>query len=340
MTDVFLTGGSGFVGGALLRTLTDQGRDVRALVRTDRAAAIVADLGAQPIRGDLDDRGALIAGMRGCAVVFNAAGVNAMCLRDPEPMVRTNVEGAATVVRAAAAAGVPRVVHTSSAATIGEAAGTVGREDSPHRGSFLSAYERSKFLAEREVFSRGRTLGVHVVCVNPSSVQGPGRTSGTAKLLLASVNGRLPFLVDSTLSVVDVQDCTRAHLLAEERGAPGARYLVNTASLTTREAVTLLRQVWGRPRRVAFVPRVVARASGAMAGTAGRVRRTDRSLCPEMVRTLLHGHRYDGSTAARELGLRYTPLEESIRRTLAWYAARGMVAGPLLDGAPPIETDA
>ena len=118
--------------------------------------------------------------------------MNAMCLRDPEPMFRTNVGGLGSVVRAAARAGVARVVYTSSAATIGERRGVVGDEDTPHRGSFLSAYERSKYVAEQRVFALGAELGVEVVSVNPSSVQGPGRTEGSARLLIGLVNGRLP----------------------------------------------------------------------------------------------------------------------------------------------------
>ena len=87
--------------------------------------------------------------MRGCGTVFHVAGVNAMCVRDPAPMLRANVDGAAAVVRAAAAARVSRVVYTSSATTIGERTGEIGREDTPHRGTFMSNYERSKFLGER-----------------------------------------------------------------------------------------------------------------------------------------------------------------------------------------------
>ena len=117
-----------------------------------------------PVRGDVFDEDALLLGMRGCETVFHVAGVNAMCLRDPDPMFRTNVVGSASVVRAAARAGVARIVYTSSAATIGEPRGVVGTEDSPHRGTFLSAYERSKFMAEQRVFALGADLGVSTWC--------------------------------------------------------------------------------------------------------------------------------------------------------------------------------
>lgn len=332
----FVTGAGGFVGGAVLRHLVRSRRQVRALVRSDGAARSVAEAGATPIRGDLFDMEALLSGMRGCATVFHVAGVNAACPRDPEPMMLANVEGASNVVRTAAAAGVHRVVHTSSAATIGEVRGTVGREDSAHRGSFLSTYERSKFLGERRAFELGRDLGVEVVCVNPSSVQGPGRTAGSARLLLELVNRRRPVVVATWLSVVDVDDCAAGHVLAESRGRPGARYVLSAASLSTDEAVATLVRVCGRPHRVLRVPRFAVSVAGAAAGAIGSLAAYDPPLCRDAVRTLLHGHRYDGSLAEREIGASYRPLEETLRRTLVWYAGHGLVGPlPVTAGARP-----
>jgi dihydroflavonol-4-reductase len=126
------------------------------------------------------DLGSLIEAMRGCSTVFHVAGRQRDVPAGSDRDVRTNVEGSATMVRAAADAGVRRVVYTSSSSTIGEPAHTVGREDSPHRGSYLSTYERSKHLAERRVFELAGSLDVPVVSVNPSSVQGPGRATGSA----------------------------------------------------------------------------------------------------------------------------------------------------------------
>lgn len=321
----FLTGGSGFVGGALLRRLIRDGREVRALARSPEAARVVEAAGGLPVRGDLFDEDALLSGMRGCETVFHVAGVNAMCLRDPEPMFRTNVGGSASVVHAAARAGVARLVYTSSAATIGEPRGVVGTEDTPHRGMFLSAYERSKFIAEQRVLALGGDLGLDVVSVNPSSVQGPGRTEGSARLLIGLVNARLPVIVDTFISIVDVDDCTQGHLAAEERGRPGERYVLNGASLTTRRAVELVRAVAGRPRHVIRLPRAGAPAAGTAAGWVARLTRRDLPFCSELTRTLLHGHRYDGSRATRELDLAYHGAEETVARTLGWYADHGLI---------------
>ncbi|MEX0651008.1 MAG: NAD-dependent epimerase/dehydratase family protein, partial [Actinomycetota bacterium] len=249
---------------------------------------------------------------------------------EPTPMMRTNVDGTAAIVRAASAARVAKLVYTSSATTIGELAGEIGREDTQHRGSFMSNYERSKYLGERRALTLGEELALPVVCVNPSSVQGPGRVGGSARLLIDIVNGRLPVLVNTWLSVVDIDDCTAAHVLAEHEGVPGCRYLVSGASFEVRTAVTLLRQVSGHPRHAWLAPRALATLGGALAGIATRVtRRENGRVCPETVRTLLHGHRFDASLAERDLGLAYTPIEATIRRTLAWYAERGLAPPPI-----------
>jgi dihydroflavonol-4-reductase len=139
------------------------------------------------------------------------------------------------------------------------------------------------------------------------------------------VNGKLPVLVDTAISIVDVADCTEGQLLAEERGAPGERYLLSGTTRTIREAVDVLRHLWGRPERVRYAPAWVATAGAAVVAAGARLVGRDPPVCPEAVRTLLHGHRYDGSRATRELGLTYTPFEDTLRRTLEWCAEQGLV---------------
>jgi dihydroflavonol-4-reductase len=327
--DVFVTGGTGFLGRAIVERLLADGRPVRALARSSEAAAALESLGATPVRGDVLDRASVAAAMRGCEVAYHAAGANAFCLRDASPLFRVNVEGSRNVVGAAAAAGLRRLVYTSSAATIGEERGTLATEESPHRGWFLSAYERSKFEAEREVLAHARSGGLDVVCVNPASVQGPGRTRGTARLLLEYLNGTLKTVVDARLSLVDVADCTEGHVLAETRGRPGDRYILSGATLSVREAVALVAAAAGIDEPVRSLPPSLALAGAAAVEGVARLRRRTPSICREMVRTLLHGHAYDGSRATRELGLVYTPVEETLSRTVRWYSERGLVIRPL-----------
>jgi dihydroflavonol-4-reductase len=326
VTRVFVTGGSGFVGGALLSRLVERGDEVVALARSDAAERAVTGRGARAVRGDVLDEDTLAANMDGCALLFHVAGINTMCPTDPAALFHVNVRGAEAAVRAAARAGVPRVVLTSSAASLGEAAGTVGREDSPHRGSFLSVYERSKHEGESAAFAAARRAGVELVSINPSSVQGPGRAGGTGKIMIAYLNGRLRAFVDTTISLVDIADCVEGHVLGAERGRPGERYVVNGATFSSHEALEIVSGLSGVRHHVRLLPPPVARAAGTLVEGAFRVRGKAPPVCREMVRTLLHGHRYDGSRAARELGLRYTPVEETFRRTIEWAAMEGLVS--------------
>jgi dihydroflavonol-4-reductase len=216
-------------------------------------------------------------------------------------------------------------VLTSSAAALGEAEGTVGSEASPHRGSYLSVYERSKHEGELAAFAAARITGVPLVAVNPSSVQGPGRAGGTGRILIAYLNGRLRGFVDTTLSLVDIDDCVEAHVLAAEKGVPGERYVISGATISAKEALGIVTDVSGVRREVRILPPAVAKVAGTVVEGAFRVRGRKPPFCREMVRTLLHGHRYDGSKATRELGLAYTPVEDTFRRTIEWARREGLV---------------
>jgi dihydroflavonol-4-reductase len=327
MSPTLVTGATGFVGGGVARRLLADGREVRALARRPDAATALQALGVDVVAGDVLAPETIEAAARGCDVVYHAAGVNGFCMRDPGPMRAANVTGTENVVRACARAGVRRVVYTSSAAVIGEAAGVVATEDTPHRGWFLSEYERSKHDAEAAAVREGERQGIELICVNPASVQGPGRTGGTARLILDYTNGKLRALVRSRFSLVDSDDCSQGHLLAETRGTPGRRYLLAGVCVTTDEAVATLARITGIERRALHLPRPVALTAGDVAATIARVRGRRPRLCREMVATLLHGHAYDGSRAARELGLEYRSFDDMVRRTLAWYVDQGLVSG-------------
>lgn len=329
MSRVFLTGASGLVGGALLGGLRERGDEVVALARSEAAASALAERGAEVARGDVLDEDALAAGMAGCAVVYHVAGINTLCPTDPAALIHANVRGPEAVVRAAARAGVERVVNTSSAATVGEAHGTIGSEATAHRGTYLSTYERSKHEGELAAFAAARRAGVDLVAVNPSSVQGPGRTGGTGRIILAYLNGRLRAFLDTHISLVDIRDCMVGHILAAERGRPGERYVLNGATLTSREALELVADLTGLADRPRMVPGPVATAAAGVVEGAFRLRGGTPPVCREMIATMLHGHRYDGSRATRELGLRYTPVRDTFARTIEWALAEGLVRRPL-----------
>ena len=325
MARVFVTGGTGVIGTALVSRLLERGDEVVALARSDTAAAALQARGVQVVRGEGYDVDALARGMDGCEYAYNVAGVNALCVEDPRPMQRLNVDGAAAAVRAAAKAGVRRLVHTSSAATIGEPPGTVGTEQTVHRGWYLSTYERTKTEGERAALAAAREVGQDLVLVNPSSVQGPGRAGGTARFLLAFLDGRLKLFVPTVVSLVDIDDCVAGHLLARERGVAGERYLLNGMTLPIERALALAAEVAGVQSRPRLIPRRVATAAATLLERGFRLAGRRPPVCREMVRTLLHGHRYDGSRAERDLGLRYTEPRETIAKTVDWARAEGLI---------------
>ena len=329
MSAVFVTGASGFIGGKLAERLAGRGDDVLALARSPEAAATVAGHGARPVAGHVLDEEALAAGMAGCEVAFHVAGENSHCPADADGLLRTNVEGTATVLRAAARAGVRRVVLTSSSATCGEAHGTVATEDTVHRGTYLSVYDRSKHEAELVAFAAGRAHGVEVVAVNPSSVQGPGRAKGNGKLVLDYLNGSMKVFLDTHLSICDVDDCIEGHMLAAERGAPGSRYVLNSATIESFEALRLLAELSGIDERPRILPFPALHAVAIAGDAVFKARGGVSPYCRARVRTLTHGHRYDGSRAERELGIAYTTPRETFRRIMVWGVEQGLVTRPL-----------
>jgi dihydroflavonol-4-reductase len=326
----FVTGATGFIGGALAPRLIERGDDIVGLARSETSAAKLTDRAIAVARGDVLDEDSLVAGMAGCDLVYHCAGINSHCPPDAKLLLRVNALGPELVVRAAARAGVRRVVFTSSAASVGEPHGTVGDERSVHRGSYLSVYDRSKHEGEQAAFAAAHRTGVELVAVCPSSVQGPGRNAGNGKLIVDYLNGKLPAFVDTYVSVVDIADCTEAHVLAAARGRAGARYVLNGATITSGEALELIAELSGVREHVRIVPPAVARSAAALLEAVYAVRGRTPSLCRARIRTFLHGHRYDGSLATRELGLAYTPVRETFRRTIEWAVGEGLVERELV----------
>jgi len=325
VTRVFITGGTGVIGTALLTRLLDRGDDVVALARSDASARVLDGRGVRVVRGEAYDEEALAEGMDGCTLAFHVAGINTLCVEDATEMELLNAGAPAAAVRAAARAGVDRLVHTSSAATMGEAPGTIGNEATQHRGWYLSTYERTKTEGERAALAAAREVGQDLVCVNPSSVQGPGRSGGTARFLLAFLDGRLKVFVPTNISLIDIDDCVAGHLLAAERGVAGERYVLNGMALEITDALAMASEVAGVERHPRLLPRPVATVGAAIAEKAFRLAGRRPPVCREMVRTLLHGHRYDGSRAQRELGLHYTDPRETLRKTVDWARRQGLL---------------
>ena len=254
---VLVTGATGKVGHAVTCALLERGDEVRALVR-DPAAAIPA--GAEPVRGDVRDTESLVEAVRGCELVFNAMGLPEQWLPDEGAFHEVNALGSESVARAARAAGVRRLVHTSTIDVFHAPRG--GRFDESELAGYPkgTAYERSKQEAERLVLDASG--GMDVVLVNPAGVYGPGPSGGASleeDFFAPLVRKRLPAVPPGGMGLCFTEGVAAGHLLAAERGRPGERYILCDRHVRMRELAEAVVRVAGRGRVPLSLPPRTAR---------------------------------------------------------------------------------
>ena len=315
--NIFITGSTGVVGKPLLRKIVDQGHNVFALSRSQNNDNFFSDLGVKKIEGDLFTE-AIYDELSDCNIdaIFHIAGVNKMCSKNPEGMFKANIEGTKEMLQLGNRLKIKKFIYTSSAVTLGEEIGTVGNELSDHRGYFLSKYEESKFLAEKEAFDYDK--GFEFVSVNPSSVQGPGRVSGTAKLLISTLNKTYPPLIRNNISIVDIDDCTDGHYQALLNGKDNQRYVLNSFQTTSEELLSNLKSLSEWSGRPIYIPKLGLKIIAPLGDLYKFVSNSTPLICSESARVLTHGHIYDGSKAGDKLNLSYVDLETFMKKTINW----------------------
>jgi nucleoside-diphosphate-sugar epimerase len=251
---VFLTGGTGFIGGHVARRLRERGDVVRALVRNPDKAGPLSDLGCELVSGDLGDEAAIRAGLEGCDAAIHGAAVYEVGIpkREHEAMHEANVLGTERVLRAALEARTPKVVYISTVAAYGNTRGKVVDESYEHPGtSYTSYYEQTKHEAH-QVARRLIDEGLPCVIVQPGGVYGPDDHSAVGKQMNDFLAGRMPLLVfpDLGMNLVHVEDVADGILLALDKGEPGRNYNLGGQIATMRELMTTLAGVAGkRPPR-------------------------------------------------------------------------------------------
>jgi len=323
----FVTGGTGFVGGAVVRRLLAAGHTVRALVRPGANTRQLDGLPVERITGTLADTDSLRRGMAGSDWVFHVAALYSYWGHPWEEFYQTNVEGTRRVLAAAGEAGVRRIVYTSSIATLGLPRGDApANEDTPVTlADKIGHYKRSKFLAE-EVARDFARQGLPVVIVNPAAPVGVGdhKPTPTGQMIVDFLQGRMFGYVDTGMNIVDVEDVAAGHLLAAERGRVGERYILGGENLTLKQVLDLLAEVSGRPLVRQRIPHSVALAWAYVDVTLARLNpRHVPAATPDKVRLSRQKEYYDSSKAVRELGFAPTPAREALRKAVAWYRAHG-----------------
>lgn len=323
-----VTGGTGFVGRAVVEELLAAGRKVRVLVRDPKHPALQG-LKVEAFPGDLRDPSSLKAAVWGCTQVFHVAADYRLWVPDPEAMYAVNVQGTKDLMAAAAEAGVSRVVYTSTVGTLGNPGdGTPGTEDTPVTiEEMVGHYKRSKFLAEQAVLEFARQ-GLPVVLVHPSAPVGPWdyRPTPTGQMIVDFLKGRMPAYLETGLNLVHVRDVARGHLLAAERGRVGEKYILGHQNMSLSEIFRLLAEISGRPApkiRLPYLP-VLCLAYLDEFWATWISRRPPRMplAAVKMAKKFMY---FDSSKAVRELGLPQTPVRQALEEAVAWFKAHGYV---------------
>ena len=315
--NIFITGSTGVVGKPLLRKIVNQGHNVFALSRSNNNDHLYSDLGIKKIEGNLFTK-SLYDDLSDCNLdaIFHIAGVNKMCSKNPDGMFKANIEGTKAMLQLANRLKIKKFIYTSSAVTLGEKLGTLGNEQSNHRGYFLSNYEESKYLAEKEAFAYDKDF--EFVSVNPSSVQGPGRVSGTAKLLISTLNKSYPPLIKNNISIVDIDDCTDGHYQALLNGEDNQRYVLNSFQTTSEELLSKLKSLSEWSGRPMYIPKLGLKIIAPLGDLYKLLSNSTPLICSESARVLTHGHIYDGSKAGDKLNINYIDLDMFIEKTINW----------------------
>jgi len=323
-----VTGGSGFVGRAVVEELLAAGREVRVLARNPEHPAL-AGLAVEAAPGDLWDPESLARALTGCTHLFHVAADYRLWVPDPETMYAINVEGTRQLFEAAAARGLERVVYTSTVGTLGNPGdGTPGTEDTPvGLEDMVGHYKRSKFLAETLALDFARR-GLPVVVVNPSTPVGPwdSRPTPTGLMIVDFLRRRMPAYLETGLNLIHVRDVARGHLLAEARGRIGEKYILGHENLSLSQIFQLLGDITGLPAPKVKLPYwPVLGLAYLDEFFATHIRRRPPRMPVAAIQMAKKYMYFDNRKAIEYLGLTLTPVRQALSEAVDWFKEHGYV---------------
>jgi len=318
---VFVTGGTGFIGGHVVRKLRDRGDEVRALVRSPDKGPTLQALGCELVSGSLSDTDAIRAGMDGCDAAIHGAAIYEVGIPESEhrAMYEANVIGTENVLRAALEKELSRVVYVSTVGAFGNTKGQVVDESYEHPGaSFTSYYEETKVEAHRLARRLIADEGLPCVIVQPGGVYGPDDHSAIGRQMNQFLAGKMPLIAfpDLGFNMVHVDDVADGVLLALDDGKVGEAYVLGGQITTMRELIQTLAEVADRkaPRRA--MPTPLMKAMTPLGPVVGKVMNQGPNL-RELISSadeVTFWAKHDKAMA--ELGYSPRGLEQGLRDTL------------------------
>jgi dihydroflavonol-4-reductase len=326
-----VTGGTGFVGANLVRELLRDGRSVRVLARAGGDRRALAGLDVEILDGDLLDPPSLRSAVRGVGTVFHVAADYRLWARDPSALYRANVEGTRALLQISGDAGVGRVVYTSTVGALGiPRDGSLGTEDTPVAlDEMVGPYKRSKFMAEQVALQLARD-GLPVVIVNPSAPIGAWdvKPTPTGQMIVDALHGRLFATVDTGLNLVHVRDVARGHILAEEKGRVGQKYILGhmDGNLSLAAIGRLIAELSGCRAPRVRIPYAVAWCAAACSEGFARLTGGIPKVPLDAVRMARKRMYFSPAKAVRELGLPQTDVRLAVRDAVEWFFEHGYVS--------------
>lgn len=327
---LMVTGATGFVGAAVLRALVAAGHRVRALVRPSSDRRNLNGIDCEIVIGDLLDVATLRPALRGSEGLFHAAADYRLWVPDPDNMHRINVQGTVDLFRAAAAAGVSRIVYTSSVATLRLKEDGSSADERSHAefSDMIGIYKQSKFLAEREVNRLVRETGMPVVTVKPTTPFGPGdiRPTPTGRMVVEAASGRMPAYINTGLNVVHVDDVAIGHLLAFDRGVVGQSYILGGENRTLKWILQTIAELTGGPSpRIRLPHWLLLPVAYACEGTAGLCRSGEPLITVDGIRMARKLMYFSSDKAGRELGYSPRPAIEALHDSVQWFSSHDYI---------------
>ncbi|HEY5490261.1 MAG TPA: SDR family oxidoreductase [Gemmatimonadaceae bacterium] len=322
---ILVTGGTGFIGAAVVRLLLEDGLPVRCLVRKESDLSNLDGLDVEYAHGDVIDMDSVRRALDGCDRVIHLAAIYAIWMKDPNRMYRVNVNGTHKVLTACREAGVQKVVYVSSIAALGAHGKVPANEDAEfNMASVGDHYFISKFQSEQLALDFA-AKGLPVTIVNPSVPLGPRdiKPTPSGAIIINVLKGKLPGYIDGGLNLIDVGDCARGIVNALSRGAVGRKYVLGNRNVSMKEFFDLIVKVAGSGKspRIKF-PVFMAVQSGYAEELVARFTGKPPVNTAAWVRVGSHYSWWDSSRAVRELGLPQTPVEKSIAQAIEWFRGK------------------
>ncbi|MEE8516143.1 MAG: hopanoid-associated sugar epimerase [Alphaproteobacteria bacterium] len=323
-----VTGATGFVGSAVLRHLIDHGWQTRALVRPKGNRSNLDGLDVEIVEGDLLDPGSLARAIDGCEALFHVAANYRLWVPDPASIYQVNVEGTKSLMAAALAAGVERIVYTSSVATLGlKGDASPADEDTPVGfEDMIGHYKRSKFLAEAMVRDMVEDQDLPAVIVNPSTPAGPRdvRPTPTGRMIVEAASGRIPAFVQTGLNIVHVDDVAAGHLAAYDLGVIGERYILGGENLSLEDILGRIAALCGRRAPTIKLPHNLVLPVAYVAEAWARLTRGGEPFVTvDGVRLARKWMFFTSAKAERELCYEPLSTEVALGDAVEWFTANG-----------------